>query len=160
MNWGELRHHPRPCVLHIRVWCLLKELLPEVLRLALCPFASCSLPLSWVHIELVALTFLLCLVPTEEAGVGPVTLGFFKNSGRVEGEVVSGSWMARWSPQAVVATPVLSKYLWNSWGRQRQWAHRDPYLGGELLEIDIPSFVLAADETSLHHMLSVTLSAG
>lgn len=75
-------------------------------------FASCSLPLSWVHIELVA-SFLLCSVPTEEAGVGPVTLGFFKNSGRVE-EVVSGSWMARWDPQAVVATPVLSKYLWNS----------------------------------------------
>ena len=37
MNWGELRRHPRPCVLHIRVWCLLKQLLPEVLRLALYP---------------------------------------------------------------------------------------------------------------------------
>ena len=60
------------------------------------------------------LTFLLCSVPTEEAGVGSVNLGFCKNSGRVEGEVVSGSWMAQWSPQAVVATPVLSKCLWNS----------------------------------------------
>lgn len=80
----------------IRLSCSSGDLDDRRRQSPLCPFhprpiPSCPLPLSWVHIVVVARVMVapsFSALPgaPEEAGAGPATLGFYKSSGREEGE--------------------------------------------------------------------------